>query len=572
MIPRVCPETASPGEKEFFRRLRDDPDTRGWTVLHSLDLAKHVDQVSGEADFVILVPGAGILVVEVKSHKSIHVDDEGWHMGVDPKVDRKGPFKQASSAMHSVREYLEACDPSYASILAWSAVAFPRAPFRTKSPEWHDWQVIDQARLSSAPISRIVPLILRQGAKLLEGAGVKAATCQDLHASPERCASVARALRPKFEIALSPKTARRELDDELIRLTEEQFSALDQTILNQRIVFSGAAGTGKTVLAMEALRRACTQGSPHEVALFCYNTFLGEQLSERAKVICPGATVGTIDAWLTGLARGHVTNADRSSSTYWKGGLAEIAMDQLFKGNTDAPFRTIIVDEAQDLFQSHYLDVLDLVIRGGLAGGSWMMFGDFLGQDIFSKRVLTLEGFVQARCPSAARFLLNTNCRNTTPISEYVVTLGRLDPPYTKVLRGEGTNEPVLTFWRDPEDQKRKVSDFLKQCLDPKSGFKPRDIVLLSPRDDNSLGQQMALDPEWSGRVAPWASGADKIRYSTIQSFKGLEAPVVIVTDFDSVESDLHQSLFYIGLSRAQHHLGIFLQQELKAVISSIIR
>ena len=78
MLPSICPDTAAPGERELFRRLRDDPDTKGWIVLHSLDLARHVCNVAGEADFVVIVPEQGILVIEVKSHGAVMVDSEGW--------------------------------------------------------------------------------------------------------------------------------------------------------------------------------------------------------------------------------------------------------------------------------------------------------------------------------------------------------------------------------------------------------------------------------------------------------------------------------------------------------------
>ena len=51
MIPSIIdPHTASPGEREIFQRLRDDPDTSDWVVLHSLVLSHHVRQLMGEVD------------------------------------------------------------------------------------------------------------------------------------------------------------------------------------------------------------------------------------------------------------------------------------------------------------------------------------------------------------------------------------------------------------------------------------------------------------------------------------------------------------------------------------------
>ena len=62
--PQISSQTESPGEHEIFRRLRDAPETEGWVVLHSLDLAKHKTQTTGEIDFGMILgtmAGAGFL-------------------------------------------------------------------------------------------------------------------------------------------------------------------------------------------------------------------------------------------------------------------------------------------------------------------------------------------------------------------------------------------------------------------------------------------------------------------------------------------------------------------------------
>ncbi len=43
-------------------------------------------------------------------------------------------------------------------------------------------------------------------------------------------------------------------------------------------------------------------------------------------------------------------------------------------------------------------------------------------------------------------------------------------------------------------------------------------------------------------------------RVCTIHSFKGLESPVVILTELDKLYANIHNQLIYIGLSRARHH------------------
>ena len=79
MIPPIIPsEYRGEGERETFRRLRDDPNTPDWIVLHSLGLAKHDRRVAGEVDFVLIVPTWGILCLEVKGCSASHLRMKSW--------------------------------------------------------------------------------------------------------------------------------------------------------------------------------------------------------------------------------------------------------------------------------------------------------------------------------------------------------------------------------------------------------------------------------------------------------------------------------------------------------------
>ena len=44
------------------------------------------------------------------------------------------------------------------------------------------------------------------------------------------------------------------------------------------------------------------------------------------------------------------------------------------------------------------------------------------------------------------------------------------------------------------------------------------------------------------------------VRVCSIYSFKGLESPVVILTELDKLRSEIASQLVYVGLSRARHH------------------
>lgn len=165
--PVIGEETASSGERELFARFQAEAGSDGWAVLHSLDVPRHRRQLKGEIDFVIAVPGLGVLCLEVKSHRSVRRDPDGlWHLGKDAPT-RVGPFRQASEAMHSLREYVTARAPEVGGTLFWSAVCFTSIPFTLTSPaEWHDWQVIDAGALRARPLPQLISAVLEHARNL----------------------------------------------------------------------------------------------------------------------------------------------------------------------------------------------------------------------------------------------------------------------------------------------------------------------------------------------------------------------------------------------------------------------
>jgi hypothetical protein len=242
-IPASCP---SPGEREIFTRLRDEQAARDWMVLHSLDIAHHLRQVVGEADFVVIVPGLGVLCLEVKACYSLRRDDGLWFYGRNPDGDPRGPFKQASEAMHSLRNQVLKNDAALSRVPFWSAVAFPFIEFTARSDEWHPWQVIDSRRFSSQTLASLVAGVLRSARTHLS-AQPTASWFRDSERLPDQrqSAAIARILRPSFEFAEKASDRRARQQTEILRFTEEQFAALDSMEENSRVLFTGPAGTGE---------------------------------------------------------------------------------------------------------------------------------------------------------------------------------------------------------------------------------------------------------------------------------------------------------------------------------------
>ena len=161
MIPSYFPTRTPPGEQALHKALAESDATDDWIVLHSLAIAEHVKKPEGEADFIVIVPDLGVLVIEVKSHLTVDYRDGLWKLGNDAPTAR-GPFKQANDAMHSLRKYLLKKKVNLRSIPVLSAAWFTAVRARTmlpESPEWHDWQVLDSEDLKNGVAAAVLRTI-----------------------------------------------------------------------------------------------------------------------------------------------------------------------------------------------------------------------------------------------------------------------------------------------------------------------------------------------------------------------------------------------------------------------------
>jgi DNA polymerase III delta prime subunit len=556
-----------PGEEELFRKLSRGAGTDEWIVLHSLDVARHRSNVSGEIDFVLLVPESGVLCVEVKSHHHIVYDRGRWLFGPEQE-ERKDPFRQVRETMHSLVEDVKPRNENFRETLFWSSVCFPRTVFQShspqeSSPEWNEWELIDANRLQREGVARAFRRVLKRAAHHLEDTGAAWFSSDRSLPSRGQCEQIADVLRPRFEFFESPASRARRREEELKHYTEQQFRALDHMERNPRVLFEGPAGTGKTFLALEAARRADSSG---EKTLFlCYNRNLGNRLRE-ATVDLENVEAQTLHTWMVDLtgASGGIDD-DR----FWRRELPDHALRKILEANKPI-YDRLIVDEAQDLLKPAYLDVMDALLDGGLQHGRWMIAGDFVNQNIYSdaelpgEKTLTPDQFFTRRGLSAPRFSLTENCRNTPEVANFVEEATGMDPGYRDVLRPAQNIDPVIRTVESIAERSREIQSIIEDMYD--RGVTGEDIVLLSryrlDRPDSALA---GLSRHWKQRVRGYQEdGQGYIRHSTIWAFKGLEAPVVIVTDLDRVNTPRGRELLYVAASRSQERLYLLLREEEK--------
>lgn len=547
MIPAVIsPDTASPGEREVFRRLRDDPETTDWTVLHSFELPAHRTQVRGEADFVVLVPGAGILCLEVKAHTTVRYTAEGdWLLGGDAPRKRS-PFKQAQDNMYSVMDVLRKRRSTGAeTTLIWFAVLFTHTEFRQPAVEWNDWEALDMTDFHRKPISALVTAVLDRARERVPRKGTAG------EPTARQCRAIAGALRPAFEVVRSPAGRRRAHDAELRAFTENQYAALDnmRPERNPRVIFEGPAGTGKTLLAIEAARRAVAE--QERPLLLCFNSLLGRWLQSQQSEIGDDAEISTLHALM--LRVSGMTVPRGAGQDFWTSELPEAAIAHLLEADKPGGADLLVVDEAQDLLRAEYLDFLDLFLTGGLSAGRWMMFGDFERQALFDAADIALDDFRADRA-SAPVYSLRDNCRNTPKIASYATLLAGLRPGYDSVLRPDEGTAPRTRYYSSAAEQVAMLEGVLEDLY--REGYAGEDIVILSPTRPGAAASAITTEP-WRSRIRPYRDSPHQgyVRWTTVKAFKGMEAPVIVLTDIREIQGPRAEALFYTGLTRATDKL-----------------
>lgn len=572
MIPPRIAARAPAGERLLFQKLKDDPATRDWVVLHSFDIRRHVSRTQGEADVVVIAPGLGVLCIEVKGC-GVRRKDGLWIYEYDPpETSTVGPFKQASGAAHSLRNYMTGRDATLGAIVFTSAAFFTQIDFAERSLEWEPWQAVNKTDLLRSPVSTLVTRILEaEHSRLRSMAANRAWYGQRSRPDRTQVAGMTSLLRSDFEYTAVGSDDVEILERSIRRFTEEQFQALDMLEDNQRVLFKGPAGTGKTLLAIEAARRVVRSGG--RAILLCHNALLGTWLRQQMQSITAEAqaagrpvTVGTVSSLMLKIS--GIGVPDGAGKDFWANELPANALDVLLSNDSGfEPCDLLIVDEAQDLLTDEILDILELVTAGGLAGGRWAMFGDFERQAIYANADAQpgLERLRSRTSQGFASFPLRVNCRNTKSIAAAVTLTSGLAPGYARVLQSEEGSDVTPSFYRSADQQLELIKDGLLRLL---RRHGPDDIVVLSMRADrfasaSKLGESLNGVP-----ILPFdkvgAQWQPAIRYGSVHAYKGMESAAVILIDIEEVEGDQARALLYVGMTRARLDLVVLMNEQLR--------
>jgi superfamily I DNA and RNA helicase len=326
-----------------------------------------------------------------------------------------------------------------------------------------------------------------------------------------------------------------EEEEELITLTHEQALLLSRLGRQRRMVVTGPAGSGKTLLAIERAERLAEKGK--RVLFICFNRALRDHLRRTKRN--ENLLINNFHSACVALAKRAeipLSTDDGSEPTpeYWQEELPIAlmsAIDELGK-----QYDALFVDEAQDLHDDWFA-ALTYTLKDPDDSFIWLFMDD--NQRVYEASLTVPTDF--------QKWDLTVNCRNTQAIHREVIKKyeGEVEP---EAIGPEG-RELELFQTDDPTGVIRaRVAELCE-----KEEIPPQDIVVLSSHGIEKSAVAEAGCGKYEFTKEPKPVGP-YIRFASIRGFKGLESPVVILCELEDLDEETVDKQLYVGFSRARNH------------------
>lgn len=576
MYPAQLPQKVQFGEKLVYEELSKLPED--WVVFH--DVWEHYrisrrKYVNYEADFIVLVPGYGFAVLEVKDWSHVRIVDGEWqcksnYEGAAWKSlgHKKSPLNQAYLALKHLTKGLAA-----AGVISPKEAEQPEhrcmAVLTNCYPAKETLDAVDEDRDIGGSNNLPLETLYLCGADALR-TNLKTRLLRlftqhrDAGAlmTGEMVANITNYLAPTQHFNLDLPTYL-ELMDEAGAPLRDLLPMLEES--TGGIMVEGCAGSGKTVLARhEAARQAARlpRDGQHRLLMLCYNHNLAHFL-RKCPELHAQADVLTVSNFHEYCEHELLEPAGASGLMARDGRdpLSDAALAFLQEHADAAPhYESIFVDEAQDFRAAWWA----LIQRWLAPAGKLYIFGDSR-QQLYGTRGPIPE------LPTRVR--LRRNLRNAREIAQYSAAYLPEERRSASLPFG---GSPILLKTGGNSPQQR--AELVRECIaelrrSSKVYVANRDIVVLSPwtaRNERSCFPHLAdiLDyadhPETPAEIEQRHRrcadiNSAKILGDTIKSFKGLEAPYVILTDI-CAEDESHgfnRDAFYVACTRAKYGLCI---------------
>ncbi|MBK8099848.1 MAG: NERD domain-containing protein [Planctomycetes bacterium] len=505
-------------ERRFFEAATALPSS--WTVLYGVPWVSRglgAGNREGEADFVIIGPDVGLVVVEIKGGR-VGCDDRGWYT-VDRHERRhpiKNPFEQSQRSKHQILAYLKE-QPGLGNL--WlplsHAVCFPDVLSR------------DIPRLPEGPPELAIG---HEDIGNLAKALRKASTLfnEDPRLEAHVCSRIADCLKPSFHMPGRWSVVAKQQREILDRLTAEQSDILSAIEGHPRIGLTGPAGSGKTLIAARWARDQIRN-------------------NEQVLVSVPGTLL--VEYYQTLLPEAKAS---------------DIVPHNMIKQLVGASWTRVVIDEAQDLSLEAW-DYIESSLACDTSRQLVVVYDE-------NQRLRQKDSFYLPDRLFSAR--LPRIIRNTQQIARLSTRFFRDGGARRPLIDGPEGPDVISVQSNDPRNVGNEVAKLVLRLVN-EEGFEYKDIVVLHAHgrgaDIRKGGVQFkGISFRAIGLVWRDASKHPMVACGSVGSFLGMESPVVILADIDgALDNDLVEAC-YVGASRARCVLGLVASQETLGRVSSL--
>ncbi len=566
---RIPVQNMQRGERMVYEVMAQLP--ADWVIFHSCkeDYLEDNHHVHYEADFVVLVPGRGLAVIEVKDWPQVRIENGQWqsraHNQAPWKTHTHSPLEQANIAMQKIMRSLSRCG------------CLPHHP--SKWPEHRHAAILTQTNQpetcpGNLPLGTLYLCGAENLSRLQQHIESLFTLNQAERMSPQRMQKITEALVPSIRFKLSISNYLQEMDAAAAHLLE-LLPMLSKSTGGIRI--EGCAGSGKTVMACaEAARQAAAaprDGETH-ILMLCFNHALAHELQHNP-LLAEHSDVLLISTFhdfciqhiLAPRGLDHLINYSAQGDR-----LTDEAIQHITVLIPELPhYDAIFVDEAQD-FRHSWWQIIQALLR---PDGKFYLFAD-KHQDLYDR--------YEQMPDIPTRLNLHSNLRNARQIADYSRAMLPTAEQNMDILPMCGDGIHLSAPADTPQERAAEIQRLIQHLLQSDSHIRPCDIVVLSPwrtthpRCSLPLVRELATahPDETPAQAAERRAtcrrpDASSIFASTIKSFKGQESAYIIVSDIiglgESRGFDIKE--FYTACTRARYGLYLIPTSSGKELIES---
>lgn len=348
-----------------------------------------------------------------------------------------------------------------------------------------------------------------------------------------------------------PLSARLQADEKLFfQLTQQQANVFKAVEENKRVRIRGIAGSGKTVIAKELALKF--EANNKNVLFLCFNKVLSENIThyfKHAKKKTQAQTYHSFANTVIESTEQGWWNRNFLNPDFWDWDVPDKMLECCGEKPETEKYDVLIIDEGQDFRENWYESLFCFLKKDA---NIYVFMDDQQNINQACSAIPGIETFTKLQ--------LTENCRNTRKITG---KMADIIEDGIENMEGipEGEDIKIISYKNDT-DQQTKILNEIKDLIAGKDIKAEQILILLNTDITNSCLSKTKNIGNLNLRSLGENGIPHKncINYTHINTFKGLEADIILIIDKDKVDDD--PKLFYTQVSRAKHLLYIFQKEE----------